>query len=409
MTETQHPSRAPATGAAATWREAPTAVKAVVVGIFVNRLGGFLQAFLVLFLVRGGYDSVQASTALGVNGVGCIVGVLLGGWLVDLVGARRAIVWSMTLTAVLTAAVPAVPSYPLLLAVVTALGMSSQVYRPASAEVVSAGVAPRRRVMAFAMYRLALNTGTTAAPLLGALLAAVSYSLLFWVEAVAALACALVSGWALPPGAGRGDHRRRDGSRTGGYLTLLRDVRYLLFLLGMLVYAAVYIQYVSVLPLAVRDAGWSTFVYGALISVNGLIVICCELLVTRRTQHWPRRLAAAAGIVLVSGGVALYALPPQVGWFFVATVVWSLGETVGSPTMVAYPAHAARPELTSRYMGASQAAFGAGTALGPPLGVALWAAWGGTSWLLFGALGLLAAAAVTTGMRTDAEPTADDP
>ncbi|GAA3295401.1 hypothetical protein GCM10020295_22500 [Streptomyces cinereospinus] len=50
-------------------------------------------------------------------------------------------------------------------------------------------------------------------------------------------------------------------------------------------------------------------------------------------------------------------------------------------------------------MGAWQAAFGAGTALGPAVRVALWSAWGGAAWLVFGAVALLATAAVAAGMR----------
>ncbi|MFF4032750.1 MFS transporter [Streptomyces sviceus] len=402
MTSRQDPMDAEATGVVATWREAPAEVKAVIAGIFVNRLGGFLQVFLVLYLVQGGYDFVQAGIALGANGAGGIAGALLGGWLADRIGTRRAISGSMTLTAALTAAVLFVGSYPLLLVVVTALGAAGQVYRPASAEVVSAGIAPRRRVMVFAMYRLALNAGTTAAPLIGAVLASVSYPLLFWAEAAAALACAAIGWQALPRDTPR--KTRPSGERLApvGYLTVLRDARYLLFLLGMLAYAAIYISYVSVLPLAVRDAGLSTFVYGMLISLNGLIVIACELVVTRKVQHWPHRVAAVSGIVLVAAGVATYALPLGVAGFVVATLVWSLGETVGSPTMVAYPAQAAaRSELVSRYMGASQAVFGAGTALGPAVGVALWSALNSMVWTLFGATGLLAAVAVAVGMRDD--------
>ncbi|MET8079266.1 MFS transporter [Streptomyces sp. NPDC005303] len=396
------PKDAEATGAVATWREAPVEVKAVIAGIFVNRLGGFLQVFLVLYLIQGGFDPVQAGTALGANGAGGIAGALLGGWLVDRIGTRRAISGSMTLTAALTAAVMSVSSYPLLLVVVTVLGAASQVYRPASAEVVSARIAARRRVMAFAMYRLALNAGTTAAPLIGAVLAAVSYPLLFGVEAAAALACAAISWRALPRDTPRQTRSRDRRFAPDGYLTVLRDARYLLFLLGMLAYAAIYISYVSVLPLAVRDAGLSTFVYGMLVSLNGLIVIACELVVTRRVQYWPHRVAAVSGIVLVAVGVAAYVLPLGVAGFVAATLVWSLGETVGSPTMVAYPAQAAaRPELVSRYMGASQAVFGAGTALGPFVGVVLWSALNNAVWPLFGATGLLAAVAVAVGMRDE--------
>jgi predicted MFS family arabinose efflux permease len=355
----------------------------VIAGVFVNRLGGFLQAFLVLYLVHDGYDAGQAGIALGANGAGAIVGILLGSWLVDRIGARRALTGSMASTAMLTAGVPAVTSLPVLLIIVTALGATSQIYRPVSAQLVSEGVPEQRHVMAFALYRMAQNLGTTAAPLLGALLAAWSYQVLFWGEAIAALMCAVICQRFIPadpPHAGRvsrapGTHR--------GYLTVLRDIRYLGFLVGMLAYSAVYIQYVSVLPLAVHDAGRPTMVYGFMVAINGFMVITCELAVTRKVQHWPRRLGAACGVVLVAAGLTVYSLPLGVVGFALATSVWSLGEVVGSPTMIAYPAQAGSAELVGRYLGASQAIFGVGTAIGPVIGVALWQGMRDAAWLVF--------------------------
>jgi hypothetical protein len=83
---------------------------------------------------------------------------------------------------------------------------------------------------------------------------------------------------------------------------VLRDIRCLGFLVGMLAYSAAYIRYVSVLPLAVHDAGWPAMVHGFMVAINGFTVITCELAVTRKVQHWPRRLGAACGMVLVAAG-----------------------------------------------------------------------------------------------------------
>ncbi|MGQ5640166.1 MULTISPECIES: MFS transporter [unclassified Streptomyces] len=371
----------------------------MIAGVFVNRLGGFLQAFLVLYLVHEGFDAGQAGIALGANGAGAIVGILLGSWLVDRIGARRALTGSMASTAMLTAGVPAVTSLPVLLIIVTALGATSQIYRPVSAQLVSEGVPEQRHVMAFALYRMAQNLGTTAAPLLGALLTAWSYQVLFWGEAVAALMCAVICQRFIPADPPHAARVSRAPGTHRGYLTVLRDIRYLGFLVGMLAYSAVYIQYVSVLPLAVHDAGWPTMVYGFMVAINGFIVITCELAVTRKVQHWPRRLGAACGVVLVAAGLTVYSLPLGVVGFALATSVWSLGEVVGSPTMIAYPAQAGSAELVGRYLGASQAIFGVGTAIGPVIGVALWQGMRDAAWLVFGGVALAAAAAIASGMR----------
>ncbi|MET7296829.1 MFS transporter [Streptomyces griseoloalbus] len=392
-----------AAGIARTWREAPLPVKAVIAGIMVNRLGGFLQVFLVLFMVARGFPEVQAGFAVAAHGAGAVAGILLGGWLIGRIGVRLSIVASMALNAALTAAVLYASSYPVMLLLAAGTGAAGQVYRPASAELVSRLTGEQRRVMVFAMYRLATNIGTTAAPLIGAALLTHSYALLFWGEAAAALAVAVLGHLLLPADRPTGPARAADGpprrpEGTTGYRAVLRDRSFVLFLAAILGFSAVYTQYLSTLPLAVRAHGFDTLVYGVLVAVNGAIVIVCELAVTRKVQRWPARLAAIAGILAVGAGLTAYALPLGVAGLVAATVVWSVGEIIGSPTMTAYPALAAAPENRSRYLGASQAMFGVGSAVGPAAGVAAWALMGDTVWLLCGAVAAFAAVAAYYGM-----------
>ncbi|CAL9596129.1 Multidrug resistance protein MdtH [Streptomyces sp. enrichment culture] len=394
-----------AAGIASTWREAPLPVKAVIAGIMVNRLGGFLQVFLVLFMVARGFPEVRAGFALAAHGAGAVAGILLGGWLIGRVGVRLSIVASMALNAALTAAVLYASSYPVMLLLAAGTGAASQVYRPASAELVSRLTGEQRRVMVFAMYRLATNVGTTAAPLVGAALLTHSYALLFWGEAVAALAVAVLGHLLLPadrPAARASGAPPPLPKGATGYRAVLRDRSFVLFLAAILGFSAVYTQYLSTLPLAVRAHGFDTFVYGGLVAVNGVIVILCELVVTRKVQRWPARTAAVAGILAVGAGLTAYALPLGIAGLVAATVVWSIGEIVGSPTMTAYPALAAAPEDRGGYLGASQAMFGVGSAAGPAAGVAAWALMGDAVWLLCGAVAAVAAVAAYHGMPAPA-------
>src|SRR5258706_746421 len=66
-----------------TWRETPLPAKALILGVFVNRLAAFIQIFLVLFLTQRGFSSTQAGLALGVYGAGAVLGTLIGGMLTD--------------------------------------------------------------------------------------------------------------------------------------------------------------------------------------------------------------------------------------------------------------------------------------------------------------------------------------
>ncbi|MFD9339717.1 MFS transporter [Streptomyces sp. NPDC060028] len=390
------------------WRESPASVKSLLAGTAVNRLGGFIQVFMVLYMTQRGFTDTQAGIALGVYGAGTVLGVLTGGWMSDRIGPRLTIMSTLVSSALLLPSVLYLESYPAILAVIGVGGALSQAYRPASTSMISQLIPAERQVMIFAMVRLAINLGTTAAPLLGAALVQVSWDFLFWGEALAILVFATVAGVTLPRARANaaGEKGAADAPGSGAavrkpsYLAVLADGRYLLFLLAMFASSVIYIQYVSTLPLTVKHLGLSTGVYAAMVALNGALVITCELLVAKVVQRWPARIAVIAGVALTGIGMSLYALPWGIAALVIATLVWSLGEIVGYPTLFfAYPAQAGPPELRGRYLGASNSLYGLGTAVGPFLGVMLWNKFGDGLWLGCGAVGLLAVSAAWLGVR----------
>jgi MFS family permease len=395
-----------------TFRESPLPVKAMLLGVFVNRLGTFIQTFLVLFLTNRGITEVQAGIALSAYGAGAVLGVLVGGSLSDRLGPRRAILISMVGSAIGVIGVLYVRDYPALLALVAALGAITVVYRPAATTLLSDLTPGHRQVMIMALYRMALNAGSIAGPLIGAALISVSYSLLFWSDAVAALSYAVIAAVtfprraAAPPSAAadEGDTQAEaaqpvqvQGRR--GFLAVLADRRYVLYLGAVLINAVVYLQYVSVLPLAMRAAGLATVWYAAMIALNGGVVVGCELLMTKLTQRWPPRVVVMLGFALLGSGLAIYSIPLGVSAFVTGTLIWTLAEIVAGPTVFAYPALAAPSQLKGRYLGAMQAMFSLGSAIGPAAGVALWHAAGRAIWWWYAGACIVGMACARAGMR----------
>lgn len=396
-------------GVWATWRVAPLSARALLAGVFINRLAGFFQTFLVLFLTHRGFSSGQAGFALTVFGVGSLAGVLAGGALADRLGARLATIISMIGTPVLLLTILYVRPYAELLVAVALCGLINQLCRPAAATLLSQLTAPERQVMTFALYRWAMNLGTTAAPLLAALLISVSYNLLFWAEAVASVLYALVAAIWLPrrpPRAEPAAAAARAAEAGTGYRAVLRDRRYVMYLLAMLVNSIVYIQYISTLPLTMRDAGLATIWYSGVVALNGFLVITCELLVTKVVQRWPIKVTVATGFALLGGGLSLYALPWGVAVFFIGCLIWTMAEMVGGPTMFAYPGMAAPENLRGRYIGSMQLMFNLGGAIGPGLGVFLYDAIGLNLWWCCGVASL---AALTLGVSSMVKPAPVEP
>ncbi len=384
-----------------TFRESPTAIKAVLGGVLVNQVGTFLNIFLVLFMTHRGFTAVQAGTALSAYGAGGAAGVVVGTALADWLGARWGTVLSMAGRSVLILGILYVRNYPALVVLAALVGMIGLVYRPASAALLSELTPKNRQVMVFALYRLALNIGSTAAPLLGATLILVSYNLLFWGEAVTSMGYAVIALVLLPPRTVR--HAEETGpvsvARRWALAAVFADRRYALFLSALLINATVYIQYVSVLPLAMRADHLAVAWYAFVVAMNAAIVITCELLMTKLTQRWPARVVALIGFALLGFGQALYSVPAGLVIFIGGTLIWTLAEITAGPVMLAYPANAGPSRLKSQYVGTSQAVFTLGFAIGPALGVLGWNLIGSKVWWLCAGASFIGLALAWYGMR----------
>lgn len=363
-----------------TMREISRPVWLLLIGMLINRLGNFLQVYLVLYLTYKGFSEYGAGIALGAYGAGSVVGVLIGGTVTDRLGHRWTIVASMAVAGALTGVLVFLPSLPVIVVVAAVIGAFAQAYRPASSALLVEMTPQRQHVMVFAIYRLAFNLGTTAGPLLGALLIAYSYDLMFYFDAATSILFAVFA-LSLPRAVTSTD--KADDPETvtnGSYLTVLADRRFVLFMLALFLNAVVYIQHIAVLPLQVTADEHRPALYATLLSLNAALVIALELPLTKFVQRMPARLAVALGIGLVGVGMNLYIAGPWVAMYLVATLVWTLGEIVGTPTASAYPGQVAPPGLRGRYIAAAAFPMQIGYAVGPVIGVAVWARWPDGVW-----------------------------
>ncbi|MGW1594153.1 MDR family MFS transporter [Streptomyces sp. NPDC002343] len=399
-----------------TLRGIPGPIWLVLVGMLVNRLGNFLQIYLVLYLTAKGFSATEAGFALGAYGVGSVAGVLIGGSASDRIGYAWTIVGSMALAGLGTLSLPHLNSLPLVITVAAVIGLLAQMYRPASSALLVERTPESHHVMVFAVYRMAFNLGTTVGPLLGALLISHSYNLIFYLEAGAQLGFAAFALVLARSGGMAKQAEPHADAPSRSYTAVLRDTRYVLFLLALFLNAVVYIQHTSALPLQIKADGHSVAFYSSLLSLNAVMVICLELLFTKYVQHLPGKVAVALGVGLVGVGMNLYAAGPAMAMYVVATVVWTAGEMIGTPTASAWPGKVAPEHLRGRYIAAAAFPMQIGYAVGPVLGVAAWQLSHASVWWLSGLLTVGAVAAALAGMSerradpgTGTAPTGEKP
>jgi predicted MFS family arabinose efflux permease len=382
-------------GLMASLRALPRPVIPLLVGVAVNRSGSLVSAFLVLYLTSIGYPPGRAGIALSAFGFGTVVGILLGGQVADRLGHRHTIGLSSIANGLLAGSIPFVHAYGPLLAVCAGAGLMSQLFRPAAVAMLAELTPPQRLVLTSAAYRVSLNVGATLGPLLAALLLTWSFTALFLANLVGSALFGTLALLTLPR---RASAPADDGVPTS-YAAVLADWRFLLMAVSLFAIATVEVQYLSILPITVRDRGLPPVAYSVLVALNGLLVILVELPLTRVTQTWPIRRAILLGTALIAVGISLYGFAATYPLMVAFTILWTMGEIVSAPSAAAYPALAAPSALRGRYIATATACQTLGYAVGPAFGTLLFQYTGSFVWIACAALGSAAVAMVAAGVR----------
>jgi MFS family permease len=380
-------------------RGLPPRVWIVSLGILVNRVGNFLPVFIVLYLTERGHSAGAAGFVLGVSGVGNVLGNAVGGYLADRIGRRWTIVASAVPTAVLTATVPYVGPFALLVAVVGLIGVTSQIYRPAAAAVLVDAVATQQeRLAAFSVFRFAMNLGAALGGVIGGVLATTSYVELFLGNAVTCLLFGVVVAVLL-----RDQPQQHQAEADAGpgttYRQAFADRTLVRFLVMTVVAEFVYIQCTVGLPLHVTDVGLTARDFGFLIGLNGLVVLALELPTTAAVSRFRPEYVLAVGNLLVGVGLALTGLATGMVLLAATVLLWTIGEMMYSSVAMAHLGSLTPPGMAGRYQGLYGVAYTTGTGAGPLIGGAVYALGPWALWTLIAAAGLLSAQLALPGRK----------
>jgi MFS family permease len=382
----------------------PRAAWVICGGMFLIKLGNFLNVFLVLYLTASGYGPALAGLALGAVGIGNFLGNVVGGAVADRVGRRATIVVSMFGYGLSVAFVPFTGNIWLIMGMVSVVGFFAQLYRPAAGAMLVDVLPADQRVLGFAVLRLAINVGMAIGPAVGGLVSEYSYTWIFIGEAVASLTFGVLALVALTEtrpveadasedaGATQPDAAR--ARPANGYRAVARDRPYLFFLAAMVAATFVYSQAVVTLPLHVTDAGFSNAFYGLLLSVNALVIVFLELPLTRFTERRAPLRVIAFGLVVLGVGFGLTGLSHTEALLLGTVLLWTVAEMIYTPVAAAYPGQVAPAQLRGRYQGAEALAHTLGQVLGPVVGGTLYGLSSGLHWTVCAVVGAAGAGLV---------------
>lgn len=369
-------------------RTVPRVVWVLAAARFATGTANFAAVYLFLYLTGPrGLSLTTAGLISGAVGAGTLAGTFTGGWFSDRFGHRRTL---LAATAVGGLSLLAVPWLPLaVLAVTMPLGSyANGTAEVAQAALVAEAVPVGNRRTAIAVTRAASNAGYVIGPPLGALLATVSYTWLFVVQALMVLGVRLLVSRALPHAPTR---PRTAAGANGLWRSLLAGRTLLLFLPAVLLADLVYRQLYSTVPVFLRDSGHGVGVYAGLIAAGSGVILCLEIPVTLALRRFPSLRIIAIGYLLIGGGYALFALGSSIWLLIAAMLVLTAGEILYKTTATAHVVDAAPPHLLARYQGLYTGASISGVVLAPPVGAFTYALSPTATWPLFTAVAVAAA------------------
>lgn len=376
-------------------RQVPRTVWLLSAGIFANMVVSFTFVYLFVYLTgERGLSVASAGLVAGVGGVGLIAGNFTGGWFGDHFGHRRTLLAASVVSGTGLLFLSVLPIAALLV-VLPVCQYAAGAVRAANSTLVAAAVPPGARRQGIAVMRFAANAGFTVGPPLGALIATrFSYGWLFVADGVGTLLFAAYAAKVLEADPSPAERAAVAVGGPGVWQSLRARPALLVLLPAVVVIDTVYRQQYSTLPVFLGDHGIGTGVYGALMAINGGVILCLELpaAVALRNQA-PLRIIGG-GLVLVGLGYAAL-LPGAFVWAAVAMMVLlTAGEILYKTPATAYVADCAPAHLQGRFQSLYAGASVSGTVLAPALGGAVYQAAPGLLWPLCTGLGLLAGAAV---------------
>ena len=407
------------------YTDLPRAVHLLCLGTFVNRAGTFVIPFLTIYIgERMGLGVGFATGAMGVFGLGAIVGAVGGGHLADRIGRRIVMLLALFGSAAILIGYSFLGSAAGILIATLCFAAVGEAYRPAASAMIADLVEPLKRPQAYALMYVSINLGFAIGPVVGGALAQYSFKWLFWGDAATSALYALLIlvtiRETLPrlpmpkvevdaaPATGavddgevstRADDGRGQASGEAeadiGFLPalqhMLTDRTFVVFCLGAFFTALVYMQAMSTFPLYLNGRGIGPASYGRIIAVNGMLIVVAQLpftaLLTRVHRGWA--MVIGAGFVAVGFGLKGLAVAE---WQFVLTVlIWTVGEMMQAPLVAPIVSDLAPTALRARYMGVLGMSFSGANMIGAPLGGLVLARFGGGYvWMAAALLALVA-------------------
>ncbi len=341
-------------------------------GMGLNQFGmSIVMPFISIYLFY--YQGVSAGLVGFAMFISSFVGAIfqfIGGEMCDRMGRRFTFILGLLILILsfllLGWAVNAKAPYVLYLLILSLTRVATGLFRPIPNIIATDIVTPDKRLEAFSLLRIGQNAGFALGPMVGGIMALISYTSMFYFTAATSTIYLLIVIFFIKDTRTCMPSSRFSLKDIG---KIVDDRPFMAFSILVFLVTVVYSQMYS--PLSVYAKGFvglSEPEIGMIFAVNGTMVVIAQYLVTRLTNHYRLTMSMGIGTMLYALGFALVAFSHSFLALAFCVFVITLGELTYMPPSTTLTANMSSGDNRGRYQGFSGLTSTLGFAVGPLIG-----------------------------------------
>jgi len=349
--------------------------------MLINRSGAMVIPFLGVYMINHlSFSLEDTGTVLSCFGIGAVAGSFAGGWLTDKVGHFKVQLFSLIFTVPMFFLLPELNTVMKLAVGVFMLSLISETFRPANSVSIAYYSKPDNIIRSFSLNRMAMNLGFSIGPALGGFLAAISYTFLFYGNAIAAFFSAILFFIYF---------RNRKGNEKKASEVAIeeiavkerspyKDVLFMLFSILCSIFTVCFFQLLSTLPLYYRAVYQMTEAnIGVILAFSGVVVFLLEMLLVHIAEKRlsPRDIIVL-GTLLCGFSFLILNLAHGMWVLYTAMFVLCLAEILAMPFMATITLQRSTLKTRGAYMGINALSVSVAHVFSPFVGTRVAAVYG---------------------------------
>lgn len=350
----------------------PTAFWVLIIGTFIDRLGGYiLTPFYSLFVAtKFDIQMTQIGLLFSFMAMGRFIGGFFGGALTDKVGRKFMFLFGLIVSGLNSILIIFINDLRAFYLVSVLTGILGAAGGPAQQALVADILRPEDQAIGYGVHRVAVNIGATLGPIIGGLmLVSNNFNILFVIDAIMSCVTALIVIAKIPetnPNRIKSstninrDGRKLESNQKGtesfldtlkGYGEVLKDSIFTIFVGLTIIMQLVYMQMYSTLSVYLLDfKALPTREFGWIMSGNALAVVILQVWISKRASKHPPLLVMALGMVFYGLGFTTFGFTSSFIVYFIAMQSITIGEMLIFPVGQGVVARLAPEDKRGRYM-----------------------------------------------------------